>query len=86
MDNYDYYGDLETLWDEENEYIDSLPCHYSVVYDGDVFEGDKKTMNVFETESYDEAMQMYRYVSQWDENAVLKDNIYGVSFHDGEWN
>ena len=84
MDNYDYYGDLENAWEEENDYIDSLPCHYSVVYDGEVFEGDKKTMNVFNTESYDKAMEMYRYVSQWDADAVIKDNMYGVSFYRGE--
>ena len=77
--------DLFDYWEEENEYLDSLPVRYSVWYEGYFFEGDTEKFNVFETDSRDKAMDIYNYVSLYDEEAVLYDNYYEVKYYRGEW-
>ena len=76
---------MDDYYDEMNEYFDSLPIHYSVTYFGAIYDGDSDSYNKYETESFDDAMRIYRDVVQYDKNAYLDDNIYGVTFRDGEW-
>ena len=79
MDEYDEY------YEEMNDYLDSLPIRYSVTYYGVVFSDDEDSYNTIKTENYKEAMDLYNFVSQYDENAYLDDNYYGVTFSHGEW-
>lgn len=87
MDEYteDYYSEIDEYYDEMNAYYDSLPIRFSVTYYGEIFSGDEDSYNTFKTESYNEAMELYNFVSQYDENAWLDDNYYGVTFSHGEW-
>ena len=85
MDMYDYETDIYNCWTEENEYLDSLPVRYAVWYEGHFFEGDSDKVNVFETESREKAMEIFHYVSLYDDDAVLYDNYYDVKFSHGEW-
>lgn len=87
MDEYteDYYSEIDEYYDEMNAYYDSLPIRFSVTYYGEIFSGDEDSYNTFKTESYKEAMELYNFVSQYDENAWLDDNYYGVTLSHGEW-
>lgn len=77
--------DLFDYWEEENEYFDSLPVRYTVRYKGAIYEGDADGVNVFETDNYENAMNLYYHVSLVDEDAVLYDNYYETKFYHGEW-
>ena len=76
---------MDEYYDEMNAYYDSMPVHYSVTYYGAVFSNDEDSYNTYETEYYDEAMELYNFVSQYDANAYLDDNYCGVTFSHGEW-
>lgn len=76
---------MDEYYEEMNEYLDSLPIRYSVTYYGVVFSDDEDSYNTIKTENYKEAMDLYNFVSQYDENAYLDDNYYGVTFSHGEW-
>lgn len=76
---------MDEYYEEMNDYLDSLPIRYSVTYYGVVFSDDEDSYNTIKTENYKEAMDLYNFVSQYDENAYLDDNYYGVTFSHGEW-
>lgn len=76
---------MDEYYDEMNEYFDSMPLKYSVVYSGAYYCGDSDSYNCFDTDSFDKAMEVYRDVCQYDEEACIKDNYYGVTFSHGEW-
>lgn len=76
---------MDEYYEEMNDYLDSLPIRYSVTYYGAIFSDDEDSYNTFKTENYKEAMDLYNFVSQYDKNAYLDDNYYGVTFSHGEW-
>lgn len=76
---------MDEYYEEMNDYLDSLPIRYSVTYYGAIFYDDEDSYNTVKTESYNEAIELYKFVSQYDENAYLEDNYYGVTLSHGEW-
>jgi len=84
------YYSIEDYWQEENEYLDSLPPHYTLVYKGYLFEGDSdEGYNRFSTDSWDNVISIFNAYSAEQRNEMdmsIDDNIYGVSLDaDGAW-
>lgn len=74
---------LEEYWEEQNSYYDSLPVHYSVWWDGYVFDGDSDEYNHMNTESYDEAMRLFEHFVSigYDKTFHFTDNQYDYSMY-----
>lgn len=78
--------DIFEYWEEQNEYYDNQPIRYTVCYEGPYFAGDKDGYNFLDYNSFDEAMEMYKFLEVVGIEVELKDNWYDVTFSKGDWN
>ena len=74
-----FYTDV--FGNEIDEY--EQKAKYTVWYEGYLFEGDSDGINEYDTDSWEKAIALYYAYG----NMIhIKDNEYGVSFDNGEWN
>jgi len=87
----DYYSDYEQ---EMNDYYDSLPPRYTVYYIGAFFSYDipccvAKDGTDYHSKSFEsnkEAFNLYNSLIAAGYEAWVEDNMYDVTFKNGEWN
>ena len=77
-----FVGDFGAPCDEP----DPDPVHYTVGYDAYVFWDDKQVgVNYLDTDSWDEAIDLYNRLHDDGVDVWLDDNWYDVTFQNGEW-
>ena len=57
---------------------------YTVRYKGNIFQGDTDGWNSFNTDRWEDAIEVYHTYGDATEVSI-KDNEYGVVFEDGDW-
>lgn len=64
------------------EEVEEEVSHYTVQWWGQYFHGDDaNAMNTYSTNDLEDALRIYNSLP----DAYIQDNIYGVTFHEGEW-
>lgn len=57
--------------------------HFTVWYEGVIFDNDKEGINEHDFECWDQAVSFY---DAYGDMIHISDNYYGISFDHGEWN